>query len=484
MNEISNIKFKAFSSIIWKILERVAAQGVSLVVSITLARLLIPDDYSVVSIVSIFFVFCNLFISSGFNTALIQKKNADIDDYSSVLWLSLAISVIMYAIMFFSAPYIASLYQKEILVPVIRVMGITFFVSAYKGVLCAHISSALQFKSFFLATISGTVISAIVGILMALNGFGPWALVFQQMTNTVIDTVLLTITSKVKFRFRISFERLKELFRYGWKMFATSIIAVTYDEIKPLIIGIKFKSVDLAYYNKGRSFPQLINSTVTDSISAVLFPVISKVQDDENAVLNITRKYMRVSSYIIFPLLLGFFAVSENFIKIILTEKWIPILPYIKIFTFDYLLNIVQVGNQQSVKAIGRSDIILKLEIVKKTLYFIVVTLFIFFANSPYVIAASSIVCTIIATIVNVYPNVKLIGYAYKKQFMDLLPNMVLAMIMFIIVTFVGRLNISAMPLLFIQIVVGFISYLLLSIFTKNSNLKYILDLIKERKGE
>ncbi len=484
MSKKSDIKSKAFSAIIWKLLERMSAQLVSMIVSIILARMLTPDDYSAVSVVAIFFIFCNVFISGGFNTALIQKKDSDIIDYSSVLFVSLGISVILYAVMFFAAPTIAYLFEKPILVPVIRVMSLMLIVTAYKGVVCAKVSSSLKFRNFFISTIIGTIISAVVGITMASYGFGVWALVAQQMSNAIIDSLILTVTTKIKFKFVISIERLKGLFSYGWKMLVTSFISVLYDETKPLIVGLKFSTVDLAFYNKGKSFPQLLNSTICDSISAVLFPVIAKLQDDKEAVLSATRRFMSISSYIIFPLLIGFFVVSDAFIEVLLTAKWLPASPYVKIFCISFVFNIIQKGNLQAIRAIGRSDIILKLEIIKKTIYFIIIALFVWISESPQMIAVSGIICTFIATVINTYPNRKLIGYRYSMQIMDLLPNFLLSILMGVVVYFVGIIKFSASLLLLIQVIVGMVTYVTLSLITKNSNLKYLLDFIKEKRGK
>ena len=481
MSEITNIKSKAFSGIIWKMAERFAAQFVSLAVSIVLARLLMPDDYSVVSIVTIFFTFCNIFISGGFNTALIQKKDADIEDYSSVLWVSLGISVAMYVVMFFTAPYIADIYHKDILVPVIRVMALTFFISAYKGVLCAYISSTLQFKKFFLSTIGGTVISAVVGIWMAVRGFGPWALVAQQMTNTTIDALILTITTKIKFEMTISAKKIKGLFDYGWKVFVSSIINEVYNEIKPLVVGLKFSTADLAFFNKGKGYPQIINSSICDSMSAVLFPVISKFQDDNNACLSVTRRFMRLSSYVMFPILIGFYSISEDFVLLLLTEKWLPAVPYMKIFSVSYLFYIIQTGNLQAIRAVGRSDIILKLEIIKKTIFFIIVAVFVFVAKSPYYIAVSAVLCSLVAAIINMYPNRKLLGYGYLKQLRDLLPSLALSVLMLLTVNLLSFLQIHIFIKIILKIAVGTISYILFSIVTRNENFKYLLNFIKAK---
>lgn len=477
--DYSNLKKKTFSGMIWKFMERICAQLVSLIVSIILARILLPEDYSVVSIVTIFFAFCNILISGGLNTSLIQKKDADIEDYSSVLHISMLIALLLYLIMFFATPTIANLYDKQLLIPVIRVMSLTFFINAFKSILSAYTSSKLQFKKFFLSTIGGTVISAFIGIYMAIKGYGAWALVAQQMSNSLIDTFILYITTKFKFVFKISIDKVKSLFSYGWKIFVASIISVIYDQINPLIVGIKYSATDLAYYNKGQNYPGLINSTISDTLQSVLFPIMSKVQDSKEMVLNVTRKFIKISSYVIFPMMVGFFAVSDIFVKVVLTDKWLPIVPYIQIFCFSYMFNIIQVGNLQAIKAIGRSDITLILEIIKKSVYFIIILIFVLLSKKPIVLAFSSIACTMFATLVNTYPNRKLLGYKYRYQLSDLLPNFIISIIMGIIVYFIKYINLSIYITLILQLIVGFITYLLLSIITKNKNFYYLLDYIK-----
>lgn len=474
------LKKRAFGGMIWKLAERVCAQLVSLTVSIVLARMLMPDDYSVVSIVAIFFAFCNIFISGGLNSSLIQKKNADPEDYATVLYLNLTMAAVLYGLMFFCAPLIAGLYRKDQLVAIIRVMGLTFFANAVKSVLSAYISSSLNFKRFFLSTIIGTVISAVVGIAMAYRGMGAWALVAQEMTNTIIDTAILYLSTKMKFVRTFSVERIKGLFGYGWKIMLSSVLTVVYDQLSPLIVGLKFTPADLAYYNKGNSFPGLINNTISDTLAAVLFPVMAKVQDNKEDVLNITRRYVKVASYVIFPLMVGLFAVSENFVRVILTDKWLPTVPYLRIFAVSYMFNLIQVGNLQAIKAIGRSDITLLLEVLKKSIYFTLIAGFVFFSGDPRTFAFSSICCTAVATAVNTFPNRKLLGYRYRYQMADILPNLLTALAMGAAVMLLGELPVSQYALLPLQILSGVLVYVCLSILTRNENFGYLLKFLMQ----
>lgn len=478
-----DLKRKTFSGMIWKFLERICAQGVSLVISIILARLLMPDDYSVVSIVTIFFAFCNVLISGGLNTSLIQKKNSDILDYSTILHVSMLMALVMYVIMFFAAPFIANLYDKDILIALIRIMGITFFINAFKGVICAKVSHSMEFRKFFLATIVGTVISSIIGVVMAMNGFGPWALVAQQMSNSIIDTVILFFATKFRFVFAISLSRFKSLFKYSWKLFLASIVSTIYDEAKPLIVGIKFTSADLAFYNKGSSFPSLINSTISNTMSGVLFPALSKLQDDKNALLAAVRRYIKISSFFIFPFMIGLLVVSDTFVRVVLTEKWMQIVPFMQIFCVCYMFDLVQTGNLQVFRAMGRTDISLITEIIKKSVYFVIILVFVLASGNAITFAFANIVCTVVATIVNTYPNRKLLGYKYRYQLMDISKNLLTAIIMGICVYFVGFIHMNNVLLLILQVFVGVIVYTAISAITKNENLIYMIAFAKDLFG-
>lgn len=477
----SNLKSKAITSIFWKFFERIGAQLVSLIVSIIIARILNPSDYSVVSLITIFFTFANVLISGGLNTALIQKKDTDATDYSSVLIISVIISWVIYAVLFFIAPIVAKFYKIESITLIMRVMGLILPVTAVKSIWCAYISSTLQFKKFFFATLGGTIVSAIVGIMLAIKGAGAWALVAQQMTNTIIDTIILILTTKIKIIFKISFRKLKVLFGYGWKILASSLIGVFYTSIIPLTIGIKYSDADLSFYTKGNSFPSLISSTTTNTLSAVLFPTLSKFQDDKEVLLRYTRLFIKLSSFIVFPMMLGFFAVSNNFVLIVLTEKWMEAVPYIKIFCVAYMFEMIHIGNCETIKAMGRSDIYLIIEIIKKIGYFITIALFLIFTNTPQQLAMAFCICTTIALIVNSIPNQKLLGYKLKYQIIDLLPNLITAIAMCICVILIGKLKINIYLSFVIQVFSGIIIYLALNFLIKNDSLMYLLNFIKER---
>lgn len=470
---------EAFSNFVWKLAEQIGAQMVSFVVAIVLARLLMPDDYSVVSIIAILSSFCAIFIDGGLSKSLIQKKNSDVLDYSTVLIVSIVISAILYAVLFFSAPFISKIYKKELLIPVIRVYSLNLFVGAFNTVQSAYISKNMQFKKYFFATIVGTVISAVVGIWMAYAGLGAWALVAQQLVNSAIDTIMLYVTTDFRPKILFSFKRLKTLWGFGSKVLGTSIVDMLYDNIRPLIVGLKFNTADLAYYQKGRSYPNLINSALNSTLAAVLFPVMANAQDSHEIVKAITQKYIRVASYLMFPSLLGLAAMAPNLIIWMITDKWMEAIPYMQIFCINFMFMLLQTGNLQALNAVGRSDVVFKLAIIKKSISFILLLVLVLVARSPLSLAIIGIVTSLIAFIINATANKRILKYGFGEQIKDILPNLLISSGMAIVVYLVGKVDIPLFTLICLQLFVGVVMYILISLLFHNPNLYYCIDTLK-----
>ncbi len=474
----NDMKSKVLSGLFWKFGERISAQLVSFVVSIILARLLEPSYYGTIAIVNIFIALANVFVTSSFGNSLIQKKNADEVDFSSVFYLNILIGVILYACVFFAAPYIASFYGMEILSPVLRVMGLRLIVAGVNSVQHAYVSKHMMFKRFFWATLGGTVGSAIVGITMAYMGFGVWALAAQYMFNSIVDTLVLWFTVRWRPKLVVSLKRLKGLFSYGWKFLAASLLDTGYTELRSLVIGKMYTSADLAFYNKGRSFPNLIVTNINTTIKSVLFPSMAQGQDKNGYIKAMTRRSIRVSSYIMMPLMVGLALVAKPFIELLLTEKWLPCVPYLQISCIVMAFMPIHTANLQAIKAIGRSDIFLKLEIIKKIIGLVVLV-----CAARYgvlAIAASYIFTTITSSVINSYPNKKLLQYSYFEQIKDLFNGIVPLATMSVVVLILGFLNIGDLALLILQIIVGAAVYISVSAITKNESFIYILDLIKK----
>ncbi|MBR3933210.1 MAG: lipopolysaccharide biosynthesis protein [Clostridia bacterium] len=462
---------------IWMFMERVAAQLVSFIVSIILARLLLPSDYGVVSLVMVFITLCNVFVDGGFGNALVQKKDADDTDFSSVFYFSFFLSVVLYIGIFIFAPYLARFYKMPIITSVVRVMGLRLIIASFNSIQKAFVSRRLQFKKFFWSTIIGTVISAAVGIIMAYKGMGVWALVGQYLTNTVIDTIVLFITVRWYPKLAFSFSRMKKLVSYGWKVLVTALVDTFYEDFRSLYIGKLYTAQDLAYYTRGKQFPYLVINNINSSISSVLFPVMSKKQDSNIELRVLIRRSLKTGSYVIMPLMFGLAAIAKPLVLFLLTEKWLPCVPFLQILCFNAALMPIQTANIQAIYAMGRSDIVLRLNIIKKTLGFLIVLLSA--QISVLAMAYGGIVTGLMCSIVNAFPNRRLINYSYIDQIKDILPSVLASAVMALGVLAVELLELSSIYTLIIQIIIGIVLYIVISVIFKIESFRYILDTLK-----
>lgn len=474
------IKDKTISGLFWRFAERCGAEGVTFIVSIVLARLLDPSDYGLIAMVTVFIAISKVFVDSGMGNALIQKKDADELDFSSVFYFNIVICLGIYALLFIFSPIIAMFYGKTELTALIRVLGITIIISSVKNVQQAYVSRHMLFKNFFFATLGGTLGAAALGILMAFMGFGVWALVAQQIFNTFVDTVILWIMVKWRPIKAFSLKRLKGLFSYGWKLLVSSLINTIYDNLRQLIIGKMYSSVELAYYNKGRSFPSTIVTNINSSIDSVLLSAMSKEQSDVQRVKTMTRRSIRVSSYVMWPMMIGLAIVAEPVIRLLLTDKWMDSVPFLRIFCIIFAFQPIQTANLNAIKAMGRSDLFLKLEIIKKTIGLII--LLIAMRYGVFAIAASLLIYNIIAQILNSSPNWKLLGYTYFEQLKDIFTYIVLSCLMAVIIYPISFLGLADIFTLILQIVVGAIVYLIFSKIFKVEAFYYVLNTVKELK--
>ncbi len=470
-------KNKVFSGFFWRFFERIGAQLVTFVVSIILARLLEPEVYGTIALVTVFTTIMQVFVDSGMGNALIQKKNADDLDFSTVFYFNITVCIALYTIMFFSAPLISGFYEIPELTPIIRVMSLSLIISGVRNVQQAYVSRNLLFKKFFFSTLGATIASAIVGIAMAYLGFGVWALVVQSLVNTFIGTVVLWITVDWRPKWMFSFERLKGLFSFGWKMLVTSLINTVYNDLRQLIIGKLYSSEDLAYYNKGDQMPKLIISNINTSIDSVLLPTMSQEQDDKTRVKAMVRRAIKTSSYIMAPLMIGLAVCGAPLIELLLTDVWLECVFFMQIFCITYIFYPIHTANLNAIKAMGRSDIFLKLEIIKKIVgvIAILVTMWI----SVEAMAYSLLVTTLLSTIINAFPNKKLLDYSWFEQMKDILPNIVLAVVMGIPVYFMQYLPLPTIVVLILQVLSGAVIYVGVSAIFKVEIFNYLINIFK-----
>lgn len=469
-------KVNILSNFLWRFAERCGAQVVTLIVSIVLARLLTPSDFGTVSLVMVFTTIMQVFVDSGLGSALIQKKDADDLDFSSVFYFNFVVCLILYAGMFIAAPFIAKFYNNESLTAIIQVISLTIIISGVKGIQQSYVSRNMLFKRFFFSTLGGTIFSAFLGIGMAYAGFGVWSIVAQQLSNTAIDTLILWLTVKWRPQKMFSWERLRNLLSYGWKLLVSSILDTLYSNLRNLIIGKIYTSADLAYYNQGDKFPKVIVTNINTSIDSVLLPSMASEQDHRERVKSMTRRAIKTSTYIMAPLMMGLLFCADPIVKLLLTDKWLPCVPYLRIFCFTYMFWPIHTANLNAIKAMGRSDLFLKLEVIKKAIG--LTLLFFSMKISVMAMAYSLIISGILSQIINSWPNWKLLDYSYFEQLRDILPSIFIALLMGIVVYFMGFLPFSVAVTLLIQIAAGICIYTGISAVFKLEEFEYLLGMV------
>lgn len=471
-------KLTIISSLIWKLLERGATQGIQFIVQIVLARLLAPEQFGSIAIIMVFINIAQVFVQSGFNTALIQRKEIDNEEISSVFFLSMAISLFIYIILFIFSPSISGFYNDPILIPTLRVLSLTLFLGALNSIQNAVLIRNLEFKKLFKSSLWAVIISGSIGVVLAFLNFGIWSLVVQQLVNQIVISIILWFTVKWRPTFTFSIKKIRSLFVFGSNILVSSLINTLYTEIRTLLIGRIYSPITLGYYNRGEQFPKLIVSNIDGSIQTVMLPTLSAQQDNKDILKKIMRRAIGTSSFFIFPMMIGMIAVAEPLVSLVLTDKWLPAVPFLRIFCLSYALFPIHTANLQAINAIGRSDVFLKLEVIKKILGIII--LIITIPLGVYAIAFGQVVSQIFSTFINASPNKKLLNYSYFEQIKDLLPSVLISMIMGGIVYSFNFLISNNVILLFTQLVVGIFSYLMLAIVFKIDTFNYIYKTIKQ----
>lgn len=452
----------------WKLFERFGVQSVQFVLQIVLARILDPDHYGELSLMIIFTTLANVFIQSGLNTALIQNKDITEDDYSSVFWISFSIAGVLYATIFLTAPLISQFYETPSITQPLRILALMLFPGALNSVQLAKITREMNFKKVFFSNITAVIVSGVAGVVIACNGGGLWALVAQSLLNVFITCIVMSFTSRLRLHFRCNLKRVQILFRFGWKLLASSLLETLYNDLRSLVVGKKYDSETLGFYDKGKQFPQFIITAATGAIQSVMLPAMSAYQDEKAKIKELMRNSMTISSYIVFPVMTGLAAVATPLVSIVLTDKWLPCVPYLQIYCFSLAFNPVHSCNLQAINAMGRSDLFLVLEIIKKSYGIAMLAVAVIFFDSPLAIALTGTITTVISCFVNAFPNKKLIGYSYFEQMKDILPSLILSLIMMVSVLVIGHFLMLAPILeLLIQVASGIAIYLALSVALK-----------------
>lgn len=477
----NNTSKTVFSSLIWKFLERGGVQVIQFVVSILIARILSPHDYGSVALLTIFISIATVFVQSGLSTALIQKKDADETDYSSVFYYSVVLALIVYLILFFSAGWIADFYSMPELVPILRVMSITLFPGALNALQIAILSKKMQFKKQFYSSLSAALLSGVIGLGLAAMNYGPWALVYQQLSYQFVICIVLFFLVKWRPQLLFSFERTKSLLSYGLRLLVARLIDTVYHNLESLIIGKKYSADTLAYCNKGKQFPMTLIDNIDGSVQSVMLPAYSAKQDDKQVIKEMLRKTVSASTFLVFPSMMILAAVGKPLIGLVLGDKWLDAVPYLQLFCVVSMLFPLQTANLQAINAIGRSDTYLKLMTIKRILGVIILFASIYVYDSPFAVVIAAIIIEIVGIIINAPSNKKLLDYSLLEQIADIVPNLLISVLSCLLSFAVLLLDINSYVLvLLIQTIIGILAYGLFAFMMRNKNLTFIKNLISK----
>lgn len=463
-------------SFLWKLLEKFSVQGLSLFLTLVLARILDPQDYGLIALIAVFTSLSAVIIDGGLNIALVQKKDADQVDFSTVFFSSILLSIILYVILFLLAPNIAAFYDNNALTNVVRVFSIVIIFEAANAVQRAYVAKNMLFKKLFYSSISALVLSGTVGMYMAIKGYGVWALVSLNICSTVVTTVVMFYTIRWYPSFTFSFIRFKTLFNYGWKIFSINVIVSFYTNIRSLIIGKFYSPASLAFFEKGKSLSEMAVSNVSSSIQIVIFPVFSDAQYDIDRVKQLVRRSISLSSFFMFPILALLCVIAKPLVLLVLTEKWLPAVPFIWIFSLAYMILIVQSSSMEAVKALGHSDFSLKYEIVKHIIETIILICTVFWG--VYAIAIGTIIYNFISLILNIYPNLVFLKYNIREQISDYKTSLLFTLLMGLSVYWIQNLPMPLIFVIMLQLSLGGLVYLFLCHVFKQSDYLYVKALI------
>ncbi len=451
---------KVTGGMFWTFAERFFAQSITAIVAIVLARVLSPEDYGIISIVMVLISIGDIFATNGIGNALVQKKEIHSIDYDSAFHLNVTVSVIIYAIIFLVAPYVSAFYNMEILTPVIRVMGIRIPIAAANSVQQAYVRRKMKFKFFFFATLGGTVISGIAGVVSAYLGMGVWALVIQYLANVIIDTCVLFLLNGWRPAFRFSSVSAKESFAFGWKLLVSELIATFGNKLKILLVGYSFGTADLAYYEQGNRYPSLLTTNVNVAINQVMLPVFSQSQDDLVQMKNMLRRTIQIGFFFLGPILIGFAVVSDNFVRLLLTEKWMGCLPYMKIFCIYFLTRPMEAATAQALQAVGRTDLGLYKMVIVNVMALICLAVAILYFHSVFLLACSSLLTMTVSMVINMHFAYKILNYRILEQLRDLIIPIVPSVMMGGVVGAIGCVDLPLGITFCVQIMIGIISYI------------------------
>jgi len=476
----SSLKLKTIHGVFWSLFERIGQQGIQLVISIILARLLLPAQFGLIAMLAIFMAIAQSFLDSGFGSALIQKKDTTQVDSCSIFYFNIFVGIVAAGLLCLAAPWIAAFYEEPALIPLTRFLSLNLVINSFALIQSTLLIKHIDFKTQLKVSIAATMVSGIIGVTLAYRGFGVWSLAIQSVTSTLFRTVLLWFFNKWRPSLVFSFAALKSMFAYGSKLLFSGLLDTVFQNIYLIVIGKIFTATDLGFYSRAKSCTRLTSENLTSSVSRVTFPVFSKVQDDISRLKRGAQKAMTTLVFLNFPMMTGLLLIAKPLVLVLLTEKWLPCVQYLQLLCVMGLLYPLHVINLNVLKAKGRSDLFLRLEVLKKILVVIAIT--VTYRWGIQAMIYGQIGVDILGYYLNSYYTGRLIGYPLKEQIFDLLPYFGMAAVMGI-----GVYCLQLLPfpnnwsLLISQVLTGVIIYGAMSLIFKMSAFLEIVEIVRNR---
>lgn len=448
-----SLKNKTVKGASWSFIDSIAGQGITFLVGLVLARLLTPEEYGLIGIITIFIAVFNSIVDSGFSNALIRKNDAKDIDYNTVFFSNLVISIILFAVLFLCAPFISNFFIQPQLTPLLRVMGSIVIINAFAIIQRTIFVKKVDFKTQTKVSLISSISSGIVGISMAISGCGVWSLVGQQISRQFLHSLFLWIYSNWYPKLQFSFNSFKDLFNFGWKLLVSGLIDTVWREIYQVVIGKCYAPATLGQYTRAQQFASICSSNLTTVVQRVSFPVLSSMQDDKERLKSGYKRIIKVTMLLTFSLMLGLAAVAKPMILVLIGEQWLPCVPFLQIICLQMMLYPLHSLNLNMLQVQGRSDLFLKLEIIKKIIAVGPLLLGIFV--NIYWMLGGSVITGFIAYYLNAYYSGPFLNYSIKEQVKDILPSFGVALAMTVPVFTMSYIPLSPFILLPLQIMVG-----------------------------
>lgn len=474
-------KNKILSGVTWSFAEKLLTDLVSTIITIVLSRILMPEDYGLVALVTIFITISSIFVTTGLGTALVRDKNATEEQMATIFYLNVILGIVIYVILFLCAPLIAGYRGNRELVALVRVLGLKIPISSVYNIQHAHVKKKMEFRLFFWSSFAGTVMSGVVGITMAYMGFGAWALVWSTLTDNIMDSIVLFFATKWFPKPVLKIKECKPMIDFGFKVLVKEFINRVYGQLRGLIIGLKYSSADLAYNTKGQKFPSMFIEIVNTTVIRVMLPALSEIQDDREKMRYVIKTSTQLTMFVIVPIMMGLLVTADNFITILLTDKWIEAAPYIQIYCLVFMIQPLCVVDERVLEAYGLGNIMIKKQVFDTIVSIAVIVLALICFDGAIYIALSLVISTFIGVMVNIYLAGRETKYGILEHIKDNGSIFIIAIIMGIAVSMVGKIDLNVFVSFGLQIVVGVIVYAGLALVLKLEPAMYIIDFLKKK---